>query len=87
MVDALIGPDTVNTMPPATMDAFRDTGTVSQTLFTDVEGAERVLFEADRMNLDLPSITTALLKEGIAAFTDAAENLKLVVGRKMHALS
>ena len=45
-VDTLIGPETVNTMPPKTMDAFRDHGTVAQTLTEDVDGARKVLADA-----------------------------------------
>mgnify|MGYP006260006183 CR=1 FL=1 len=52
-IDTLIGPDTVNTMPPKTMDAFRDHGTVAETLTADIDDAKHVLAEAERLGLDL----------------------------------
>ena len=70
-VDALIGPDTVNTMPPKTMDAFRERGTVADTLTADLDGARHVLAEAERLGLDLNGATPAgrrgrcLVREGV----------------------
>jgi transaldolase len=74
-VDSLIGPDTVNTLPPKTMDAFRDHGTLAQTLADDVAGAEHVLAEADRLGLDLPGVTQKLVEDGVKLFSDAADTL------------
>ncbi|RDE07085.1 bifunctional transaldolase/phosoglucose isomerase [Sphingomonas aracearum] len=74
-VDTLIGPDTVNTMPPATMDAFRERGTVKQTLTENVDEARHVLAEADRLGLDLPGITDKLVLDGVKSFADAADAL------------
>ena len=74
-VDTLIGPDTVNTMPPATMDAFRERGTVKQTLTENVEQARHVLAEADRLGLDLAGITDKLVLDGVKSFADAADAL------------
>jgi transaldolase/glucose-6-phosphate isomerase len=81
-VDTLIGPDTVNTMPPKTMDAFRDHGTVAQTLTQDVDGARHVLEEADRLGLDLPGVTAALVEDGVKQFADAADALLGAVAAK-----
>ncbi|WP_454798713.1 transaldolase family protein [Novosphingobium lindaniclasticum] len=74
-IDALIGPDTVNTIPPKTMDAFRDHGTLKQTLTADVPGAEHVLAETDRLGLDLPGVTAKLVEDGVKLFADAADTL------------
>jgi transaldolase/glucose-6-phosphate isomerase len=74
-VDNLIGPDTVNTLPPKTMDAFRDHGTLAQTLAADVDGAKHVLAEADRLGLDLPGVTAKLVEDGVKLFSDAADSL------------
>jgi transaldolase/glucose-6-phosphate isomerase len=74
-VDGLIGPDTVNTLPPKTMDAFRDHGTLAQTLTADVAGAKHVLAEADRLGLDLPGVTDKLVEDGVKLFSDAADTL------------
>ncbi len=81
-VDALIGEDTVNTMPPATMDAFRDHGTVAQTLTQEVDEARRIMAEVDRLELDLPGVTDALTLEGVAAFVTSFDNLLGAVAAK-----
>ncbi len=81
-VETLIGRDTVNTMPPATMDAFRDHGETSDSLTTDVEGAKKVLSEADRLGLDLPGVTAKLVEEGVQSFSDAADQLYGAVAEK-----
>jgi transaldolase len=81
-VDTLIGPDTVNTMPPATMDAFRETGTVAQTLTQDVDGARQVLAEAERLGLDLDGVTDTLVEEGVASFAKAFDDLLGAIAKK-----
>jgi len=84
-IDTLIGPDTVNTMPPKTMDAFRDHGTVAQTLTDDVEAARHVLAEADRLGLDLPGVTDSLVLEGVASFAGALDDLLGAIAKKQPA--
>jgi transaldolase len=74
-VDTLIGRDTVNTMPPATMDAFRERGTVGDTLNEDVEDARRVIAEADRLGLNLNGVTDTLVEQGVASFAKAFDDL------------
>ncbi|MGR6328696.1 transaldolase [Sphingomonas sp. XXL09] len=74
-VDTLIGRDTVNTMPPATMDAFRDHGTVAETLTADVDDARHVLAEVERLGLDLNGVTDRLVEEGVASFAKAFDDL------------
>ncbi|HEX8554202.1 MAG TPA: transaldolase [Sphingomonas sp.] len=74
-VDTLIGRDTVNTMPPATMDAFRERGTVAETLTNDIEAARHVLAEAERLRIDLTAVTDTLVSEGVASFTKAFDDL------------
>jgi transaldolase / glucose-6-phosphate isomerase len=81
-VDTLIGPDTVNTMPPKTMDAFRDHGTVAETLTEDVDAARHVIAEAARLGLGLDEITTALVPDGVKQFADAADALLGAVAGK-----
>ena len=85
-VDTLIGRDTVNTMPPKTMDAARDHGTITpDTIRHDVGGARSVLAEAQRLNLDLDGVTTELVIEGAKQFTDAADMLLSAVAKKRDA--
>jgi transaldolase len=63
-VDNLIGPDTVNTLPPATLDDFLDHGTVAATVETDVAGARSRLAELAALGIDLDAITNKVLDEG-----------------------
>lgn len=81
-VEALIGPDTVNTMPPKTMDAFRDHGVVRQALTENIAHAARVLAEVDRLGLDLDAVTGKLLRDGVQLFTAAADSLDRVLADK-----
>ena len=85
-VDALIGRNTVNTMPPNTMAAFRDHGTVRATLSEDVEEAHRVLAEANRLQLNLEAVTTDLVRDGVKQFADAANSLLSAVANKRDAI-
>lgn len=84
-VDTLIGPDTVNTMPPKTMDAFRDRGTVAETLTADIDEAKHVLSEAERLGLDLNGVTDTLVAEGVASFVKAFDDLLGAIGQKQPA--
>ena len=74
-VDTLIGRDTVNTMPPATMDAFRERGTVADTLNDGVDEARQVLADAERLGLNLTGVTDTLVAEGVASFAKAFDDL------------
>ena len=84
-IDTLIGPDTVNTMPPATMDAFRDHGVAAETLTEDIDGARHVLAEADRLGLDLPGVTERLSSEAVASFVKAFDDLLASIAAKQPA--
>lgn len=81
-IDTLIGPDTVNTMPPKTMDAFRDHGTVHETLTENVDEARHVLAETERLGLKLGDVTTGLVEAGVSLFADAADALLGAVAGK-----
>ena len=81
-VDNLIGPDTVNTMPPKTMDAFREHGTVKPTLAEGVAEAEHDLAEAEGLGLDLDGVTRTLVVEGVEQFAKAFDELLRAVGAK-----
>ena len=85
-VEELIGRDTVNTIPPATMDAFRDHGKVRASLTENVDAARQVMAEADRLGLDLPGVTRHLVEDGVRLFADAADGLLLAVAKKRAAL-
>ncbi|MFN5716241.1 MAG: bifunctional transaldolase/phosoglucose isomerase, partial [Bradyrhizobium sp.] len=81
-VEELIGPDTVNTVPPATLDAFRDHGKVRDSLEENVEAARRVLEELERSGISLDAITEELVKDGVKLFADAADKLYGAVAHK-----
>jgi transaldolase len=75
-VDELIGPNTVNTIPPATVDAFRDHGTIDATaLTTDVAGAEAHIERLAALGVDVDGITAALQVDGVASFAKAFDGL------------
>ena len=81
-IETLIGRDTVNTMPPKTMDAFRDHGHVSESLTEDVEGARAVLASAEKLGLNLAGVTAKLVEDGVKSFADAADKLYGAVATK-----
>ncbi|MFN2238243.1 MAG: transaldolase [Thermoanaerobaculia bacterium] len=74
-IENLIGPDTVNTIPPKTYDAFRDHGKVERTLDRDLKEAERVLERLERAGISLTKITDELTVEGVRSFADSFESL------------
>ena len=74
-VEELVGPDTVNTLPPATLEAFRDHGNVARTIDTDVAGAEATVAALDELGIDLDAITDKLQVDGVAAFAKSFEDL------------
>ena len=74
-VDNLIGPQTVNTVPPATLDAFLDHGKIALTLEEDMEGVHKLLQELTNMGIDLDAITQKLQDDGVAAFDKAFDAL------------
>ncbi len=81
-VEELIGPDTVNTMPIATMDAFRDHGRPRDTLGQDTAEAQRLLGELDRAGISLKVVTDKLLDDGVRLFADANDKLLAAVAKK-----
>jgi transaldolase/glucose-6-phosphate isomerase len=84
-VESLIGPDTVNTVPPKTLDAFRDHGRVAETLTAGLDEAKATLAKVDALGLDLPGVTTALVDDGVQQFSKAADTLLAAVEDKRRA--
>ena len=74
-VDALIGPDTVNTIPDATLDAFDDHGTVARTIDADVDEARAAIAGLADVGVDLDDVTRVLEDEGVAAFSKSFDEL------------
>src|SRR5882672_8294291 len=85
-VEELIGPDTVNTVPPATLDAFRDHGKVRDSLEENIEEAKRVLAELEKSGISLDAITAELVQDGVKQFADAADKLYGAVAHKRAAV-
>ena len=81
-VEELIGPNTVNTVPPATLDAFRDHGKLRNSLEENVEDARHVLAELEKSGISLDAITAELVKDGVKQFADAADKLYGAVAHK-----
>jgi transaldolase len=74
-VEELIGPDTVDTMPPATIDAFADHGVVDRTVDKKVGAAEGLLKEIEAVGISMKDVTDKLLAEGIASFQKSFDEL------------
>ncbi|MFZ0545312.1 MAG: transaldolase [Candidatus Promineifilaceae bacterium] len=85
-VDALIGPETVNTMPPRTIDAFRDHGTVAHTLEDDLADAQLTLDNLVELGVDLDEVTEQLQKDGVEAFAKSFNQLMTTLEEKMQTL-
>ena len=84
-VDTLIGPDTVNTLPPETLDAYRDHGKPALTLTADLDGARRTLAALEHAGVSLSAVTTQVLDEGVVKFQQAFEQLLASVEAKIAA--
>jgi len=86
-VEELIGPQTVNTMPPATYDAFRDHGVVTPTLTNAVETAQAQIDKLAELGIDLRAVTERLEAEGVAAFAKSFSNLLKQIETKVAGLA
>jgi len=86
-VEELIGPDTVNTLPPATLEAFRDHGEVRQSVTEGVAEAERTLAALEAQGVSLQQVTDTLLAEGLASFEQSFVTLLAGLARKRAALA
>jgi transaldolase len=86
-VESLIGPDTINTMPVKTLDAFRDHGHVAPTLTTGEAQAVSALRETDALGLDLDGVTDALVRDGVKLFGKAFDDLRDTLDDKRRRLS
>jgi len=74
-VEDLIGPDTVNTMPPATIEAFRDHGEVKRTVDSGLDAERALLAEMESLGISLASVTDKLLVDGLASFQKSFDTL------------
>jgi transaldolase / glucose-6-phosphate isomerase len=74
-VEELIGKDTVNTVPPATLDAFRDHGKVRESLTEDIESAKQTMSDLAKVGISMNEVTDQLTVEGVKLFADAFDKL------------
>ncbi len=85
-VDSLIGQDTVNTVPPATLKAFKDHGTAAPTLTDGLDDAQEVMDKLAEVGVDVNYVTEQLQIDGVALFVEAFENLLRQVQAKRDVL-
>ena len=85
-VDGLIGPDTINTLPEATIAAFEDHGTVATTIGADIEDAQRTLERLEAIGVSMADVGRTLEDEGVAAFTKSFDDLLTTLEDKRAAL-
>jgi transaldolase len=81
-VDSLIGPDTVNTMPEETIDAFADHGTVARAVDADPAAAHVVLAQLGEVGVDLDDVARVLEEQGVASFTKSFDELLSALATK-----
>ncbi|MGC2695092.1 MAG: transaldolase [Candidatus Angelobacter sp.] len=81
-IEELIGPDTVNTIPPATMDAFREHGIVKRTLDANLTAADKTMNDLEKAGISMKKVTEQLLEDAIKLFADAFQKLLSAVEQK-----
>jgi transaldolase/glucose-6-phosphate isomerase len=85
-IEGLVAPETISTMPPATMDAFRDHGRVQPTLEENIEQARQLMATLEKSGISIDAVTAKLVEEGVQIFADAFDKLLDAVARKRVAL-
>jgi transaldolase/transaldolase/glucose-6-phosphate isomerase len=81
-IEALIGENTVNTVPPQTIDAYRDHGDPELRIEKDMEKAKRVLANLPKLGIDLDQVTQQLEDEGISKFNEPFDKLMEALAKK-----
>lgn len=74
-VDNLVGPDTVNTVPPATLEAFKDHGNAAMTITRDLEESQKVFVDLKAQGISMSTVTKELEDEGVKSFAEALTTL------------
>ena len=85
-VEALVGPDTVNTLPPATIDAYRDHGRPEIHLDRNVDQARRVIEDLESLGIRMDAVTKKLEEDGVASFAKSFDSLIAVVEKRREAI-
>src|SRR4029079_15179914 len=81
-VEQLIAPDTVNTLPPATLDAFRAHGKVGDTLEANIDQARQQMASLERSGISIDQVTDKLMIDGVELFSEAFDQLLGAVAHK-----
>jgi transaldolase len=85
-VEELIGPDTVNTMPLQTLEAFRDHGRARETLTDDLPGQRAVVARLAAAGIDLETVAQQLEHEGVQLFADSFDKLAASICERAQAI-
>jgi transaldolase len=85
-IEELIGPESVNTMPPQTIDAFRDHGVVKRTVDVDVDQARQTIATLEQHGITMRDVTDKLLVDGVASFQKSFDTLLAGLQKKTRAL-
>jgi transaldolase/transaldolase/glucose-6-phosphate isomerase len=80
-VEELIGPETINTIPPETLEAFLDHGRARITLTEDIDGARATLAGLRRAGIDMDAVTEELQADGVKKFAEAYDKLLIAITR------
>ena len=86
-VEELIGEDTVNTLPPVTLEAYRDHGRVRASLAENLPRAQALLKDLEASGISLNDVTESLLADGVAQFSDAYDKLLAALASRMKTLA
>jgi transaldolase len=88
-VEELVAPDTVNTMPPATLEAVKDHGYITRTVDTPeaLDKARRVMQELEEVGIDMDAVTLQLQHEGVKSFADSFDQLIQTLEQRRRALA
>jgi len=81
-IDELIGPETVNTVPPATLDAFRDHGNAAMTLVRNLDESKDAITQVEALGISMDVVTQELEDEGVKAFEDAFTQLLATIDER-----
>jgi len=84
-VEELIGADTVNTIPPATFDAFRDHGKLRNSLEENVDAAKKTMQDLEKAGISMREVTDKLVDDGVKIFSDAFDKLLDAIQRETEA--
>jgi transaldolase/glucose-6-phosphate isomerase len=82
-VEELIGPDTVNTVPPATFDAFRDHGKPRASLEENIDAAQKTMLDLGRSGISMKEVTDQLTEDGVKLFTEAFDQLFAAIAKQV----